>query len=137
MGTGRLIVHLGGGHSPIFITDFHDVIHLLLGAYISFCDVVDEDALHLVCFYVEVDFSRVQQVFYAFHVNLSHGHFYRELDVFGRIVDSVEYGSHHSRDDALHLIIINVGPLHGEGFSRPGLPVGEHRAVEAFDHAWR
>lgn len=114
----RFGVHLSRCDRPILITLSHQVVHFGVTNNILFRNILNVDTLALFFVDLQVVLHRIQQIFDALVVDLTHGHFDCELDILARVFDATENGANHARDNSLLLNIINVGTLHSMRFTR-------------------
>ena len=73
MGTRALLVHAGGGDSPVAVGLNDELLHLYDGVDEDFSEIMDIESFEFVLFELEVGLFGVKQILHFLVVNLEEG----------------------------------------------------------------
>lgn len=113
----RFSIHVCLRDGSILISKAHQIIDLLLRFNIELTNILKIDTFALFLVNSQVVFRWVDQIFDSLIIDFYHAHVHAEHDILRRVFYSREYSSDHPRNNALHLDVFNVGPLHRMSFT--------------------
>ena len=134
MGSTRCRVHLSEPHRPIFVSNSHHIIDILLVCHTNLSHVYYVDSFFFCLTDLKIGLCFIQQILNLFHVDFYHRHRHSEFHFRRGILDLIENVCDHTGNDSSFFFVVHVGAGHGVGFAGTCLAIRKNGSVKALHH---